>query len=37
MVAELRQLRQEMLLLGEAERQGTWMPNWKQLPVGTAT
>jgi hypothetical protein len=37
MIAQLKQLRQEMLLLAEAERQGTWMPNWKQLPVGTAT
>jgi hypothetical protein len=34
-IADLKQLRQEMLLLAEAERQGTWMPNWKQLPVGT--
>ena len=33
MVAELRQLRQEMLLLGEAERQGNWTPSWKQLPA----
>ena len=24
MIAELKQLRQEMLLLAEAERQGTW-------------
>ncbi len=31
MIAELRQLRQEMLLLAEAERQGTWTPHWKQL------
>jgi hypothetical protein len=33
MVAELRQLHQEMLLLAEAERHGTWTPNWKQLPA----
>jgi len=34
MIAELRQLRQEMLLLAEAERQGTWTPHWKQLVSG---
>jgi hypothetical protein len=34
MIAELRQLRQEMLLLAEAERQGTWTPHWKQLASG---
>jgi len=34
MVADLRQLRMEMLLLAEAERQGTWTPHWKQLTVG---
>jgi hypothetical protein len=33
MVAELRQLRQEMLLLGEAARHGNWTPSWKQLPA----
>jgi hypothetical protein len=31
LIAELRQLRSEMLLLAEAERQGTWIPYWKQL------
>jgi hypothetical protein len=34
MVAELRRLRQEMLLLGEAERHGGWTPSWKQLASG---
>jgi len=34
LIAELRQLRQEMLLLAEAERQRMWTPNWKQLPAG---
>ena len=37
MIAELRQLRQEMLLLAEAERQGTWTPHWKQLTSGVET
>jgi hypothetical protein len=35
LIAELRLLRQEMLLLAEAERQGTWTPHWKQLASGT--
>ena len=34
MIAELRQLRQEMRLLAEAERQGTWTPRWRQLASG---
>src|SRR6266704_5324795 len=34
LIAELKQLRQEMLLLAEAERQGSWAPPWKQLPPG---
>jgi hypothetical protein len=37
MVAELRQLRHEMLLLGEAERHGGWTPSWKQLTASTQT
>jgi hypothetical protein len=31
LIAELKQLRTEMLLLAEAELQGTWTPRWKQL------
>ena len=31
MIAELKQLRSEMLLLAEAERQGSWTPSWQQL------
>jgi hypothetical protein len=34
LIAELKQLRSEMLLLAEAERQGSWTPSWRQLPVG---
>jgi hypothetical protein len=34
LIAELRQLRQEMLLLAEAEQHGTWTPHWKQLASG---
>jgi len=30
LISELKQLRSEMLLLGEAERQGRWTPHWKQ-------
>jgi hypothetical protein len=37
LIAQLRQLRQEMLLLGEAEQQGRWTPSWKQLPAGMET
>ena len=37
MIAELRQLRHEMLLLAEAERHGTWTPRWKQLVSGIET
>jgi hypothetical protein len=36
-ITELVQLRQEMLLLAEAERQGTWTPHWKQLTSGVET
>jgi hypothetical protein len=32
MIAELKQLRSEMLLLAEAERQGNWTPSWQQAP-----
>jgi hypothetical protein len=31
MIAELRQLRSEMLLLAEAEQRGSWTPTWKRL------
>ena len=34
LIAELNQLRQEMVLLAEAERHGTWTPRWKQLAAG---
>jgi hypothetical protein len=37
MVADLKQLRIEMLLLAEAERQGNWTPSWKQLPARAET
>jgi hypothetical protein len=37
LIAELKQLRQEMLLLAAAERHGSWTPRWKQLPVGVET
>jgi hypothetical protein len=37
LVGELRQLRQEMLLLAEAEQQGTWTPRWKQLAAPAET
>jgi hypothetical protein len=33
LIAQLQQLRHEMLLLAEAERQGSWTPHWKQLPA----
>jgi hypothetical protein len=39
LIAELRQLRSEMLLLAEAERDGTWTPRWKagsSLPAAEA-
>ena len=32
LIAQLQQLRHEMLLLAEAERQASWTPHWKQLP-----
>jgi hypothetical protein len=31
-IAQLKQLRSEMLLLAEAERQGNWTPSWQQAP-----
>jgi hypothetical protein len=31
-IAQLNQLRSEMLLLAEAERQGSWTPSWQQTP-----
>src|SRR5438128_12622322 len=37
LIAELEQLRHEMLLLAEAERQGSWAPSWRQLPGGAQT
>ncbi len=33
-IAELNVLRHEMLLLAEAERDGSWTPRWKRLPGG---
>jgi hypothetical protein len=30
LIDQLKQLRSEMLLLGEAEQQGRWTPNWQQ-------
>ena len=33
MIAQLKQLRSEMLLLAEAERQGRWTPSWQQAPA----
>jgi hypothetical protein len=32
LIVELRQLRSEMLLLAEAERDGNWTPRWKEGP-----
>jgi hypothetical protein len=32
LIGQLQQLRHEMHLLAEAERQGRWTPQWKQLP-----
>ena len=32
LIAQLKQLRSEMLLLAEAERQGRWTPSWQQVP-----
>ena len=32
LIAELRQLKSEMLLLAEAERDGSWTPTWKDRP-----
>jgi hypothetical protein len=32
LIAELRQLKSEMLLLAEAERDGRWTPRWKVAP-----
>ena len=34
LIGQLQQLRHEMLLLAEAEQQGTWTPRWKQLASG---
>ncbi len=31
-IAQLKQLRSEMLLLAEAERHGNWTPSWQQAP-----
>ena len=39
LIAQLKQLRSEMLLLGEAEQQGRWTPSWQQaasLPAALA-
>ena len=32
LIAELKRLKSEMLLLAEAERDGRWTPNWKNGP-----
>ena len=32
LIAQLKQLRSEMLLLAEAEQQGRWTPSWQQAP-----
>jgi hypothetical protein len=32
LIAQLKQLRSEMLLLAEAERQGSWTPSWQPAP-----
>ena len=32
LIAQLKQLRSEMLLLAEAEHQGNWTPSWRQAP-----
>jgi hypothetical protein len=32
LIAQLKQLRSEMLLLAEAERQGNWTPSWQPAP-----
>jgi hypothetical protein len=37
MIAELRHLRCEMLLLAEAEQRGSWTPTWKQLVAAVET
>jgi hypothetical protein len=31
LITQLKQLRSEMVLLAEAERQGSWTPSWQQL------
>jgi hypothetical protein len=36
LVAQLKQLRSEMLLLAEAEQQGRWTPSWQQTPSSPA-
>src|SRR5712691_6494389 len=33
LIAQLKQLRSEMLLLAEAERQGNWTPSWQPAPA----
>jgi hypothetical protein len=33
LIAELRRLKSEMLLLAEAERHGSWIPAWKRRPT----
>jgi hypothetical protein len=37
LIGQLQQLRHEMLLLAEVERQGSWTPQWKQLPTASRT
>jgi hypothetical protein len=36
LVAQLKQLRSEMLLLAEAERQGSWTPSWQPATSSVA-
>jgi len=36
LIAQLKQLRSEMLLLAEAEQQGRWTPSWQPAPSLTA-
>ena len=33
LIVQLKQLRSEMLLLAEAERQGSWIPSWQSAPA----
>jgi hypothetical protein len=33
LISQLEHLRSEMVLLAEAERQGSWTPSWRQAPA----